>query len=347
MRTALAIAVAVLVAGAPTSSTLAETIRARVVDGPNVANVNVVEPAAPMSAVPGEDRPISGELWGGLGSIGGDVTYEIGGAYSDSTGSGHVNSPLSRLKWPVDVLSVTVGGSLNLARFWELTGRWSGSLSSDAGKLEDSDWGNPNNPWVKTTYSLSDTDFDGMTSDIGIRCWALNWVWDRYTSYSIGFGGGWIYQDFRWEASNTDQWYPADPQLGHDWYPGAVGSYKTKVNMPYIETACAMRMPWISFFGSFGYSPSAQVKDEDDHKIRSILANTDAKGDAVKLTLQGRCDYNQYVFALIRADMIAYDVSGTERDVTYAGADAGDSWSIHHEVSSVQDNFTIAIGVKF
>jgi outer membrane protease len=328
----------------------AETINARVVDGPNT---NVVQPAAPVPMIPpaamrvNDSRRVTCQLWGGLGTMAGDVTYDIGGTYSDATGPSHTRFPLSRLKWPVDVQSATVGGSLVAARFWELTGRWSGNLSSAAGKLEDSDWEDPYDPRLKTTFSLSDTDFSGMTYDVELRCWALNWVLDRQNDYSIGFGAGWLYQNFSWDAHNVDQWDLTDPGMDHIGVPGLAGNYKTDLSMPYLDIACQMRMPSLSFYGSLGYSPITQVSDQDDHKLRSILAKTKADGDAVKLTLQSRYDVNNYEFVLIRADLIAYDVSGTEHDTVYGGNDAGDSWSIDHNISSVQDNLTIAVGVKF
>jgi outer membrane protease len=331
----------------------AETINARVVDGPNT---NAVEPAAPippMAPIPtippaASDR-VTLQLWGGVGAMNGDVTYDIGGDYTASDGTfGSVNSPLSRLKWPANVLSATVGGGVTVARFWELTGRWSGNLSSDSGKLEDSDWENPWNPRLKTTYSLSDTDLNAMTVDVGLRCWALNWVLDRQTDYSIGFGAGWLYQDLRWDASNVDQQdLTAGRYAPHTRTAGVVATYKADLSMPYLDFACQMRVPWLSFYGSLGYSPIAQVRDQDDHKLRSLLAKTNADGNAFKLTLQGRCDYNAHVFALVRADLLSYDVSGTMHKTVYAGEGTGDWVTIHNDITSVQDIVTIAIGVKF
>lgn len=337
------LACAVLAAGVR-----AETISARVVDGPNV---NVVEPVPEQPAAPMQEasdtRPVSVELWGGLGALSGDVTYQIGGAFADASGPGQVNSPLSELKWPLDVMTATVGGTVNIVKFWEVNAQWTAGYSGNAGLLQDSDWEDPAHPSQKTTASLSDTDFDGFSTDVGLRCWALNWVWDAQTGTAIGLGAGWILQDFNWKASNLDQWSPSDPGAPHEIVPGRVGTYKVNASMPYVEVACETRMPWVSLFGSLGFSPDAQIKDEDDHAIRSILAKTDASGTAVKLALQGRFDYNQYVFGLIRGDFIAYNVDGTEHDFVYGGPDAGDSWSIHHDISSIQDNFTIAVGVKF
>jgi hypothetical protein len=108
-----------------------------------------------------------------------------------------------------------------------------------------------------------------------------------------------------------------------------------------------VRMPRTTFYGSLGYSPIAKVKDVDDHVLRSILANTDADGDAVKLTLQGRYDFHQYIFVLLRADFVNYNVKGTEYDFVYAGEGVGDRWTIDHEIKSVQRNVTLALGLKF
>jgi outer membrane protease len=344
-----------IVFGAFAAIARAETINARIVDGPNT---NVIEPAAlvppvaPVAPVPTippvAKEGITAQLWGGVGAMGGDVTYEIGGDYTASDGSfGTVNSPLSRLKWPVNVLSATVGGSLTAARFWELNARWSGSISSDAGKLEDSDWELAFNPRLKTTYSESDADLNAMTADVGLRCWALNWVLNPQTDYSVGFGAGWLYQDFRWDASNVDQQDMLSPYPNRTMTPGLAATYKVDLSMPYLDIACQMRVPWLSFFGSLGYSPIAQLHDEDDHKLRTLLAKTSADGNAFKLTLQGRCDYNAHVFAVVRADLLTYDVSGTMHKTVYEGADRGDWVTVHNNITSVQDNVTVAIGVKF
>jgi hypothetical protein len=213
----------------------AETINARVVDGPNT---NVVEPAAPIPPVapvptipPVASEGVTCQLWGGVGAMSGDVTYEIGGAYYASDGTfGRVNSPLSRLKWPINVLSATVGGSLTMARFWEINGRWSGNLSSDSGKVEDSDWENSYNPRLKTTYSVSDTELNAMTADVGIRCWTLNWVLNRQNDYSVGIGAGWLYQDLRWNANNVDQQdLAAGPYARHTRSSGVVADRKSVV----------------------------------------------------------------------------------------------------------------------
>jgi outer membrane protease len=322
--------------------TSAQTFNVRVTDAPGV---NAVEPPSAQPAA--DNRAVTFELWGGLGAMSGDVTYQIGGLYSDEAGTVRENFPISELSWPIDVASGTVGCNVNIARYVEIAGQWSGNLSPDAGKSQDSDWEDPQRPGMKTTFSLCDTHFNGYTADIALRCWVLNWVWDPRTGYACGLGVGYMYQDFRWDDDNLDQWYPANPDLGHDTEFGTVASYKAETSMPYIELSGEMRMPWMSFYGSLGYSPSAQVKDEDDHKVRYILAKTDADGDAVKMTLQGRYDYSQYMFALIRADFMSYDVDGTEHDLVYAGNDVGQTWTIDHRITSVQENITLALGLKF
>jgi outer membrane protease len=311
---------------------------------------SVVQPSAQFAApiVRTDDNEfVTSELWGGLGELSGNVTYKIGGLYTDATGTSLVNSPLSELKWPVNIPTATIGGTLHFGRFWEVNGLWTGCLDSNAGNLDDSDWEDPSQPRAVTTYSTSDANLTGFITDVGVRCWALNWMSDRQTIYSIGFGAGWLYQDFNWDASNTDQWYPSDPAAGADFVPGLVATYETIANMPYVEVAGQMKIYQVSFFGDIGLSPAMQVSDEDNHILRTILAKTKTTGNAVKATLQGRYDFNQYVFGLIRADLLAYHVDGTESDFVYGGSDLGDAWSIHHEISSVQDNVTVAVGVKF
>ena len=71
----------------------------------------------------------------------GDSTYTIGGTFSDNQGnSGEFWDPLSELKWPLDVVMVSLGGQAEFGRF-SVRGEITKNATGNAGDMEDSDWG--------------------------------------------------------------------------------------------------------------------------------------------------------------------------------------------------------------
>ena len=73
--------------------------------------------------------------------LSGDSTYTIGGKFSDNLGnSGSGRNPISELKWPLDVVMVSLGGQAKLGRF-SVRGEIMKNATNDAGDLEDSAWG--------------------------------------------------------------------------------------------------------------------------------------------------------------------------------------------------------------
>jgi outer membrane protease len=289
---------------------------------------------------PAASKAVTWDLWGGVERMSGNVTYQIGdeGVYF----------PLSELKWPVDVTFGSVGGSARFGK-WEACGVFSKNLENDAGTMEDSDWEDDRNPDLKTTYSESDTDFDGYTSDGSIRYWLMETPMTdlKGAVVSLGTGLGYLYQHFSWDAKNLDQWYPQNPEYGHDIVPGTVGSYESTLNMPYIEAAGKLAFKGLTMAGTLGFAPYAQVKDEDDHKLRYIRADTDADGTAFKASLQTRYNFADHLFIMAQVNYLSFDVDGTEKDNTYAGPFEGESWSIDHTIKSDQTSALLAAGIDF
>jgi outer membrane protease len=293
--------------------------------------------APEKSAAP---KAITWDLWGGDERMSGHVTYQIGeeGVYF----------PLSELKWPADVTFGSVGGSANYGK-WEASAVFSKNIDSDAGTMEDSDWLDDMNPDLKTVYSESDTDFDGYTMDGSVRYWMMNTAMRDLpgTSVALAAGLGYLYQNFSWDAKNLDQWYPQNPEYGHDLVPGTVGSYESTLNMPYIEAAGKLAFKGLTLEGSLGFAPYVQVDDVDDHKLRYIYATTDADGTAFKASLQARYNFTKNLFMMAQVNYLTFDVEGTEKDITYAGPEQGEAWTIDHKIKSDQTSALLAAGVNF
>ena len=142
------------------------------------------------------------DVWLGLRHAHGDSTYTIGGDVSDNQGNaGRYWDPLSELKWPLDVVMVSLGGRAEFGRF-SVRGEIAKNATSDAGDMEDSDWGiyydmygrQPGlgfSPNTKDVYSTSSTDLDALIIDVRGR-YA---VWQR-ARFSTTVGLGLRYQKF-------------------------------------------------------------------------------------------------------------------------------------------------------
>ena len=292
-------------------------------------------PAAPQ---PITSNKLTGDLWGGVERMGGHVTYQIGeGDYT-----------LSELKWPVDVTFGSIGGRA-AAGPWEACAVFRKNLDSNAGTMEDSDWEDEWNPDLKTTYSESDTDFDGYTMDGAVRYWIMNSpIRDLPdTVASLAAGVGFLHQHFSWDAKDVDQWYPQNPDVPHDIVPGIVGSYETTLNMPYLEVAGRIAHRKLVAKGTIGFAPYATVDDEDDHKLRAIRATTDADGTALKANLEVRYNLANNLFVMAEFNYLNFDTDGTEEDYVYAGPDEGDRWTIDHGIQSDQTSVLLAAGIHF
>lgn len=290
-----------------------------------------------------------GRFWVGWGVLSGNVTYRIGGHFSSPVGSADFWFPISELEWPLIVKVVMIGGEIYWAKNWEIGGELSKNLQTDAGKIKDSDWTDGDNPRLKTVYSESDTNFDAYTTDFALRYWLTQKMFSANSAAGLAIGGGWLYEHFYWAASNTDQWYPQNPEMGHDLISGLVGTYKATVSMPYFEVTGKIETQQgnSSLLLRLGYSPFTSVEDADDHIIRQISATSSLSGSAYKLALQGRYSFSSSWFIMAKWDMLSFDIKGRDNNIVYGGPDQGLTWSIEHETFSTQNLLSLAVGLRF
>lgn len=292
------------------------------------------------------------QVWTGAGYMGGDVSYRIGGHVVDSVeGPYNVHYPISELKWPVNVPVATTGAKLRLFDRVEFYGQYSKANAGYSGKTEDSDWfyyGMPENYLYeyRSIFSLSDATVEGYSGEGSVRYWLKNsHAFDSGERY--GFGAGLIYQKFDWVASDLDQWYPMDPEYAHDIVAGKVGTYSATLTVPYLEFLCEMKGAHTLVSGSVGVSPCAMASDEDYHLLRSIHSKTDAQGFAWLATFSAKYDFWRYLFIAASAQGMSLSTAGTQDTVVYAGADAGQSWTIDHKITSLQYNILLTLGLRY
>jgi outer membrane protease len=293
-------------------------------------------------------KPVSVEVTAGLGPMVGDVTYQIGG-HIEAGGQGvDVHFPISELKWPVNVIMATLGGSLKIKEQIEMHGQLSKNLTTTADNMEDSDWTDFNNPGRKTIYSESDNEFNGWTADLGARYWLVSLpIRDlRGVTVALAVGGGVLHQQYDWEASNLNQ-VSVDPSFPSSRVSGTGITYKNTLTMPYLDVAGKVTFQRLTLAGALGFAPYAMVSDEDDHVLRSKLSKIDASGTAMKLSLQGRYDFTARLFALAQLEALSYDMDGTQDQSYYAGPQRGETSSVDAKVKSTQAMLTVCAGFKF
>ncbi|MBN2145161.1 MAG: omptin family outer membrane protease [Candidatus Aureabacteria bacterium] len=292
-----------------------------------------------LSAAP--DKTFQFELTGTIGKMSGDVTYQIGGTTTIMGWySYEQHFPLSELSFPLEIWNGNIGFDFRFKKNIEAKIDITMNLSSEAGKLKDSDWLSPGRLDV---FSTSDTDFSGNTVDVSGAYW-----FELPKHFHLALGAGYLHQKYSWDASNLDQWYPSAPWEEH--YTDTthtVISYESVLNMFYLEAKGKFTGNKFSVTAGLAYSPNAGITDKDDHKLRYILAKTDADGDATRLFLQGRYEFNEKWFIVLQIDQLKFSAEGTEKDTVYDGESYGSFWTIDHEIESTQKNFSASAGYRF
>lgn len=295
-------------------------------------------------------------VWVAAGFKHGDVTYEIGGDYSDSEGdSGSYWFPVSKLKWPINAMMAGFDASVRPFNRLELNGSFFHNVTNNLGssKVEDSDWVFDPAIYGDTPdiYSESDTDFRGYTGDIQARFWIIDRQYSNTSSFSLGVAAGFAYQHYYWEASNLDQWSPSGVYgADHTYVSGLIGTYKAELFMPYLELAIRSKIGKVDINGTIGGSPYLRVKDEDDHMLRKRLMTTDASGYSVKAGLQANYNINPHWFVGARFNLLYFKARGTQNGLQYATtseAAAGYRWDIEHEITSFQADSLLLMGFRF
>lgn len=298
----------------------------------------------------------------GIGMLRGDTTYQIGGKIDTPLGSSEVHFPLSELKFPLDVYMASVGGSIEFAEKWKVNASVKKNITSDTGMMEDSDWGvwylgaelphmpgyycNPAycEPDSLDIYSESGADLDALIMDINLR-----YKFYEKSNWSFSAGLGYIHQNFDYEVSNLVQWYPSyydyfGVGLPYDLVSGKVLTYEVTYSIPYIELATEFKIKdKFSVGASIGYSPFVNVKDEDNHILRSKISKGDCDGNAILLSLDGQYDFTESWFLTLLFNYTTVDADGKSKSYF----DGEYSHTIDRKSESKQILTTFAVGYAF
>jgi len=287
----------------------------------------------------------------GIGKLGGDTTYQIGGNYFTPAGSGQMHFPISELEFPLDVWMVSVEASKEFAKKWKVSVGAKKNITSDAGKMKDSDWGAyflEGYAWAQKDtldiYSESDGELDALIMDINLR-----YRFYEKTNWAFIVGIGYIRQNFDYAISNLNQWYPSSNyyfgvDLPHTLASGKIMTYEITYSIPYIEIGVQGSFKdEFSVEASFGYSSLVDAQDEDVHILRAKVAEGHCDGDAILLSLRARFDFSKNWFLLAEFDHTKIDTDGWQEQYI-DGVRIG---RIDQEITSEQILACFSIGYTF
>lgn len=278
----------------------------------------------------------------GVGPMAGHTTYQIGGTVTAPEGVEEYWFPISELVFPMQVAQITLDSTLSLGKEkrLQLALGATKNLTTDAGTMEDSDWMTGSNPDQLDVFSESQADLDALMLNADILYKFL-----KRKRVSLGAGVGFLYQDFNYECSDFDQWYPSQPWWGHDYGWGLGIIYEITYYIPYLQLRTD-----VSFFSDklqlgvmLGASPYVTAEDYDNHVLRGIVSYGDFDGVAGLMSLEATLYLLKHWFLEVRLDARTIAADGTQRNYI------GGAWShdIDTEITSDQGSFTFAVGASF
>lgn len=315
--------------------------------------------ALPLLPVPGFTQGL--DLRVGAGRLSGDTTYSIGGELTVAEGTFETwTNPISELKWPLDVWMASAGISAEVGPFI-VSGEAFRSFTGDAGEMEDSDWGvfyvlSGGDPFFssgsKDIFSASDTDLDAIIFDLKARYWFF-----RGDTLSFAAGGGWLYQNFDFEAERVNQYspsavdtygLPSDPFAFSS--PERVVTYEVAYSIPYLEVATAIRLGEKFRCEAFlGYSPIAAAEDEDHHLLRDPVKISEGStdGSAWAAGVDGRYSLTRHWFAALGLDYLFIDTEGRQEQFEVVGTRRVPIGTIDTGISSSRTYLHVEGGYAF
>ena len=290
----------------------------------------------------------------GTGYLTGDSTYQIGGHIDDvNLGPADIHFPLSELMFPLDAVMLQAKFGIDFTDRWRFSISGQTNLTSDTGKMEDSDWLSPGSLDI---YSESDTEMRALLFDGKLRYTFYQGYYgqtsanstkggsDLLFAYSAGLG--YKHQLFDFEVSNVDQWYPSSPSTPHDRVSGLVLTYDVEYWIPYLELAMDIsKSDKFSFELGFAYAPVINVKDEDHHLLRNKVnvADHDWNGSAHFFTVKGRYNFNDRWYMTAEIEKMRIESEGRS-DASFFGVY---DHSIDHKIESNQLSGFLTVGYSF
>lgn len=308
-----------------------------------------------LPATPDAPAPSSGKSWhlnfsAGAGLWNGTYQYEIGGLVIQDDFADYLPTPLSRLKWPSDLLAARIAADMTVKDRFEGCLNYQWSLSHDAGTAWDQDFEYPDGRQTLFIESSGSSTLDAWRIHGQGRVWLSHGRPLPAGRWSLGAGVGWLVDQLDWEHTNITQRYPAAPEVASDFFSGVGIRYQVRSSIPYGFFCARWTQPRLSVDAYAGYSPIANIKDRDDHLVRGILAETSADGWALLGGIQARFFITPRVFLNLALEGMALEATGASQNVVYAAhpdeAPVGMTWQIDETITATQFNGVFSIGVQ-
>ncbi len=291
-------------------------------------------------------------LSGGIGAQMGAQVWETGGRSQTANGKvEYLHFPISRLEFPLNLAMANFGISYNLTKSLNVSASASKSITSDAGKTKDSDWGvyylqgNPRT--YRSTldiYSESDTDLDSTAVGIRISYTALS-----TRIFDLAAVLGYAYQKHDFEISSLRQQYPSSwryfgRNTPADYQRGKVAEYDIAYSMPYAQVMGTFKInrQIIIRLGAGG-SPWVEGSDSGNWILRSKTFESKDSGTMVMGFVQGRYDFNKTAFAQLTVEGMKVLVEAEQRQY-FSGQYFG---KIKQETELNQVSANLSLGIRF
>ncbi len=275
---------------------------------------------------------------GGVEKLEGHSTYQIGFPVTDSSGTYRGYFPFSELRFPLHVYMAVLDITVITEKF-KIEAGYKRNITRDTGYMEDSDWITPEDTGRLDIYSESKTKFTGNNGSLSVFYSVM-----QRDSFLLYFGAGLIYQDYAFESFDTDQWYPSQPSLPHDYVPGKTITYDVTFYIPYLGLhATCNPLAQLHLGATLGISPRTVAKDRDVHLARDpvIIAEGDYTGFSFILGMEADYYISDTIFFHAKIEYLSIDVSGEQYNT-----EDSDWWETRAEIKSAQLALSVSAGYR-
>jgi outer membrane protease len=291
-----------------------------------------------------------------LGYMSGKTLYHI--SSYDTTGTSGIES---ELEFPIQ--AVFIGIEYSFGRkdpenrdIYKFKITWLTNMSGGSGKMKDSDWltddfditAPPSPPYPPNSgyphpgldiYSESDISLSANIIDIQFA------YSNRPRPYlSIGPYGGFKYENFHYDVSNTNQvgYGPYNIPTYTGYISGKTLDYEVTYLMLYFGVHAELAMSKVFQVGAkLGFSPAVSAEDTDDHLLRYKLSEGSATGQAYMADLSGEWALGNRDLFKISGSYMKINTTGTQTQYFYAGPYAGLGGTVDDKITSTQTSLML------
>ena len=258
-------------------------------------------------------------------------TYQIGGnTYFQGFGSINFHFPISELKFPLNTLYASVSARTTLMDRVRLSGTCGTNFTrTPAGDMEDSDWLDDSHQ--KDIYSTSKTDVRLVQAQAGMEYLLNTIAYSSDITSQFWLGLSYEYQKLDYTASELTQYDLTDPGSEPIRVSGNVITFLRTTKIPYLTLSSQhvlenlFGFPFLVIDASFGYSPWAEMRDQDDHLLRKKLSTGSLRGIGTKASASVKLGIAPHLSTTLGVMHELVETSGTQTQIRYANTDEGNA----------------------